>query len=199
MDSDRVPLPLTVTWGTLPELVPEALAWSLAGVAAAVARAAEAAVIAIAPFMVVRNEDMSALLAIGELRRTGMSWSSKGADTGYPKRKWRSKSDYEGVIRRSSRVVQGNERRCCGSAKAGSVREEEEEERQAGGVGKKCRPVVLIPCRRLPLSTPQPQAQLQQRQPDAAGQSRRRSRLRPTLPLRGRPQRAAHANLAVLL
>jgi len=42
---------LTETWGTPPELVPEALVSSLAGVAAAVARAAEAAVIAIALFM----------------------------------------------------------------------------------------------------------------------------------------------------
>jgi hypothetical protein len=44
---------LTETWGTLPELVPVALCWSLAGVAAAVARAAEAAAIVIAFFMVI--------------------------------------------------------------------------------------------------------------------------------------------------
>jgi hypothetical protein len=60
--TNRVPLPLTETWGTLPELVAvadaEALASSLAGVAAAWARAAEAATIAIALFMVVRIENM---------------------------------------------------------------------------------------------------------------------------------------------
>jgi hypothetical protein len=44
---------LTETWGTLPELVPVALVWRLAGVAAAVARAAEAAVIVIAFLMAV--------------------------------------------------------------------------------------------------------------------------------------------------
>jgi hypothetical protein len=53
---------LTETWGTLPELVAvadaEALASSLAGVAAAWARAAEAAAIAIALFMVERSENM---------------------------------------------------------------------------------------------------------------------------------------------
>jgi hypothetical protein len=63
----HVPLPLTETWGTLPELVAvadaEALASSLAGVAAAWARAAEAAAIAIALFMVERSENMGALLA----------------------------------------------------------------------------------------------------------------------------------------
>jgi hypothetical protein len=53
MGTNRVPLPLTETWGTLPELVLEALAWMLAGVAAALAMAAEAAAIAIAVFMVV--------------------------------------------------------------------------------------------------------------------------------------------------
>lgn len=53
--ANRVPLPLTVTWGTLPELVEldSALAATWTGVAAALARAAEAAAIAIALFMVV--------------------------------------------------------------------------------------------------------------------------------------------------
>lgn len=96
LGSNRVPLPLTVTWGTLPELVPEALASSLAGVAAAVARAAEAAAIAIAPFMVVRNEDMSALLAIGLVDTGGCPGRGKSWIGGYPKRKGVQESDYEG-------------------------------------------------------------------------------------------------------
>ena len=79
MSANHVPLPLTETWGTLPELVVElvaelvsALAATWTGVAAALARAAEAAVIAIALFMVVVvGENMGALLAIEVGKRPG--------------------------------------------------------------------------------------------------------------------------------
>ena len=49
----RVPLPLTVTVGKLPELVPDCLASILAGVADALASAADAAAIAIEPFIMI--------------------------------------------------------------------------------------------------------------------------------------------------
>ena len=67
LSANHVPLPLTETWGTLPELVAElvsALAATWTGVAAALARAAAPAAIAIALFMVVESENMGALLAI---------------------------------------------------------------------------------------------------------------------------------------
>lgn len=47
-----LPLPLTVTVGTLPELLPEALASILTGVATALATAAVAAVMATEPFII---------------------------------------------------------------------------------------------------------------------------------------------------
>lgn len=52
VSDDILPLPLTVTVGRLPELVPDCLASIFAGVAAALAKAAEAAAIATDPFIV---------------------------------------------------------------------------------------------------------------------------------------------------
>ena len=90
LSANRVPLPLTVTWGTLPELV-SALAATWTGVAAALARAAEAAAIAIALFMVAERENMGALLAI-EVGKGPGNEESPGrrvcCGLAYPKRKW---------------------------------------------------------------------------------------------------------------
>lgn len=96
MSANRVPLPLTVTWGTLPELVElaellSALAATWTGVAAALARAAAAAVIAIALFMVVESENMGALLAIEVEKGQAMKNLLGGGfvvDWRVQKRKW---------------------------------------------------------------------------------------------------------------
>jgi hypothetical protein len=100
---------LTVTVGTLPELVAEALAWSLAGVAAALAMAAEAAAIAIAPFMVVWNGIRVLCWRLrGEMAcQRRISWESGLVDEKVSKAKVALQvSDDEGEIRRSNGALQ---------------------------------------------------------------------------------------------